>query len=353
MDISEQKQALYKQLQSAIELELSTLPPYLTAFFSIHENSNAAAVNAIRSVFMEEMLHLCLAGNVMVSIGGQVKLGPNNIPSYPCILGFKNREFEIDLARFSKQSIQTFRRIELPDGMPPLEDSGDLKEDIRVSGSSIGEFYKGIIADLKSLNLACEQAGIELFNKDISQQITETYFWRGGGKPIAVTDFASAEKALNEIIDQGEGASTSLYDGDANEYDQTPDLAHFYKFSEIYYQRQYLNHDDPLSPPTGADIQVEYDKTYPVRTNCKQSDFANNPDLAQLNLRFNQGYSLMLKQIEEAFSGNPRVLYNAIMNGMHDLTPIARAMAKIEINPACTSGETGSPSFEWANPVSN
>ena len=56
----------------------------------------------------------------------------------------------------------------------------------------------------------------------------------------------------------------------------------------------------------------------------------------------------MLSQIEEAFSGNPRVLYNAIMNGMHDLTPIARAMAKIEIDPSDVSGQTGAPSFEWA-----
>ncbi|KMT63852.1 ferritin-like domain-containing protein [Catenovulum maritimum] len=348
--INQQKQAIFEKLQKAIQLELSTLPPYLTAYFSIHENTNKEAANLIRSVFMEEMLHLCLAGNVMVSIGGQVKLGKDNIPSYPCALEFKGREFEIDLAKFSADSIQTFRRIELPDDMPPLDKNTKATNEMKIGGYSIGEFYQSIISDLTELDKTCRQNGESLFSSDTSNQITETYFWRGGGKPIGVIDITTATTALEQIIDQGEGAAATLYDGDADEYGQAPDLAHFFKFSEIYYQRHYQADDNPLLPPTGDSMAVDFTAVYPVKANCKQSDFELNSDLAALNYQFNQNYSLMLQQIEEAFSGNPRVLYNAIMNGMHDLTPIARTMAKMPIDPS-NPNLTGGPSFEWAEPI--
>ena len=39
---------LYQYLQSAIELEHATIPPYLTALFSIAPNTNQAAAQIIR-----------------------------------------------------------------------------------------------------------------------------------------------------------------------------------------------------------------------------------------------------------------------------------------------------------------
>ena len=46
-------------LQSAIELEYSTLPLYLSSMFSL-EVQNYTAYNTIRSVVMEEMVHMAL-----------------------------------------------------------------------------------------------------------------------------------------------------------------------------------------------------------------------------------------------------------------------------------------------------
>ena len=351
MDTQQKLAKIQQDLQTAIELELGTLPPYLTAYFSIHPGTNVDAANAIRSVFMEEMLHLCLAGNTLVSIGGTVKLGKENVPKYPLTLEFKGREFAINLERFSKNSIQTFRRIELPDDMPPLELNVQATEDLNVDGYSIGEFYNNIIQELEELDTEYKKQGKQLFSLDCSKQITETYFWRGGGKPIAVTDIASAKKALTEIIEQGEGAAATLYDGDYDEYNQCQDLAHFYKFSQVYFERHYQADDDPKLPPTGAPIEVDYSKVYPMLPNPTHRTYKDNPDLESLNYQFNQAYSLMLQQIEEAFAGNPRVLYNAIMNGMHDLSPIATTMAKIELDPSQAHGLTGCPSFEWVEPV--
>ena len=67
------KEELWKNLQTAIELEHSTIPPYLTAMFTINEDTNAFAYTAIRSVVMEEMLHMTLLHN-LGSFTAKIKL---------------------------------------------------------------------------------------------------------------------------------------------------------------------------------------------------------------------------------------------------------------------------------------
>ena len=61
---------LRTRLQWAIEIEHSIIPPYLCALYSIKPGSNREAVEALTSVFIEEMLHMTLAANVLNAIGG-------------------------------------------------------------------------------------------------------------------------------------------------------------------------------------------------------------------------------------------------------------------------------------------
>ena len=49
---------LREKLQKAVELEFATIPPYLTAAFSIKPNANRSSFEIIHSVYMEEMLHM-------------------------------------------------------------------------------------------------------------------------------------------------------------------------------------------------------------------------------------------------------------------------------------------------------
>jgi len=58
-------------LQTAIRLEFSTLPPYLTAFFSIREGCNVEVQDLIRSVVLQEMLHMAQAANLLIALGGR------------------------------------------------------------------------------------------------------------------------------------------------------------------------------------------------------------------------------------------------------------------------------------------
>lgn len=62
---------LRRHLQWAIEVEHSTLPPYLTALYSLDPERNADAVQLISGVFVEEMIHLALAANLLNAVGGR------------------------------------------------------------------------------------------------------------------------------------------------------------------------------------------------------------------------------------------------------------------------------------------
>ena len=71
-------------LQEAIELEHSTIPPYLYALYSLIPGKNDAVAEIIQSIVVEEMLHLTLAANILNALGGSPVLDtPDFIPDYP------------------------------------------------------------------------------------------------------------------------------------------------------------------------------------------------------------------------------------------------------------------------------
>lgn len=348
--LEQDKQLLFKRLQGAIELELSTLPPYIVAACSIQPGANREAAQIIHSVFMEEMLHLVLAGNVLTAVGGGARLGEANVPEYPLTLkfdgqAFRDREFEVPLARLSPESVAIFKRIEEPADWHEGPMSFGIGE-IEVEGPTIGEFYELIQKQL--LQMCSDHGEAAVFSGDPAHQIIEQYYWYGGGKPLAVNNLGTATKALQVIIDQGEGASGSISDGDVD-FGQDAEVAHFFRFNEIAMGRRYRPGDKPRDPPSGEELKVDYDAVWPLKPNPKASDYAEDRLLHDLNCEFNYEYSLMLLQIQEAMNGEPKVLYTAIKNGMHRLAVIARDMMSRPIS-GDPEGRHGCPSFEWVEP---
>lgn len=349
--LNDQKAELFRLLQTAIELELGTIPPYLTALLSIERQANRVAANLIRSVMMEEMLHMALVGNLISSLGGTVHLGADNIPSYPLRLTFegkqfKDRAFDINLAPFSASSLYTFMQIELPTNLAHqtvLEATPELD----IPGITIGKFYQNIIGMLDAM---CKEfTDPVVFCGDSARQISEQFYWGSGGQPIVIKTLCDAKKALGVIIEQGEGAGDSIYDEDEHYFDQPAEVAHYFRFKEIASGRYYQPGDKPQDPPSGAPFLVDYEAVYPIKINAKTTDYAPGSRLATLNDSFNRQYSLLIYQIEQAFNGTPYLLYDAITNGMHSLTSIAIEMMSLPISGA--DGTHGAPSFEWIDPL--
>src|SRR5262249_37639486 len=109
---------LMQALQVAIELEHSTIPPYLCAYYSIKPGTNVAIAELIRSVVIEEMLHMALVCNILISIGGHPNIGHAKfVPTYPGPLpGGLRSGLIVRLRRCSIEQIRDcFMSIEEPE----------------------------------------------------------------------------------------------------------------------------------------------------------------------------------------------------------------------------------------------
>ena len=345
------RSTLLSWLQTALEIELATIPPYLVALLSIKLPANREPAELIRSVMVEEMLHLTLVANVINAVDGRPRLDKSAIPTYPLQMNFQgqafcDRRFPIDLAPFGSDSIGTFLKIEEPQRLEPRI-GAMLVEEMNVPGLTIGEFYSNIVALLDDLE---KKAPGQLFVGDPKRQVSQDYYWSGGGQIVAVRDLASAKVALDLVISQGEGAWPKPDDSASTGFGKPLEMGHFFRFNEIACARRYKRSDDPTGPPSGEPIEVDYSAVYPIKVNPKRDDYAPGTKLFELNELFNRKYTTMLSQLQEALSGAPKTLYTAIMDSMHGLTPIAHEIMKIPVDGTVGS-PTGCPTFDWVAPL--
>src|SRR5215470_7448984 len=74
---------LQGSLLTAIQLEFSTIPPYLCAQWSINNDPDNVE-GTIENIVLQEMLHFGLACNMLTAIGGTPEIAEADfVPSYP------------------------------------------------------------------------------------------------------------------------------------------------------------------------------------------------------------------------------------------------------------------------------
>lgn len=329
---------LRAHLQWAIELEHATIPLYLCALYSIDVPFNAEAVEVVQSVFVEEMLHLTLAANLLNAIGGEPVLdAPHLLPGYPRTLPHGDQSFQIELLPFGQRAVDGFLRIEQP-SRPGAEPEGDRYE-------TIGQFYAAIESGLRRL---CQVLGEdEVFSGDPARQITSAYPYGGSGRVVAVRDLASALEALTEIVEQGEGSSHSdVWDGDHQMFHaDRKEVAHYYRFEELQLGRRYQQGDTPLSGPTGRAIEVTWDAVRPMRPNPRIADAQPGSEERNAQEAFNAAYCTLLSLLEQAFNGAPSMLGTAT-GAMFGLKSQALELMALESGDGYTAG----PTFEFVSP---
>ena len=325
--------SLQRHLQWAMELEHATIPAYLCALYSIPEGANVAAQQQLRAVVMEEMLHMVLVANVLNAVGGCPKVDdPAFVPSYPTTLPHSDGSVCVQLRRFDREALQTFLKIERPE--PPQAKPEPERY------HSIGQFYDAIEAGLRQL---AGELGPALFSGSVLRQVDPTrWYYGGGGRPIVVSDLASALAALDEIKAQGEGLPHSVFD------DQAPfgqrELAHYFRFEQLRQGRFYRPEDSPRSGPSGDPLPLRWDQVHPMRANPRMADYAGQPEVHALMRRFNLDYTALLRALHGAFNGQPALLFEAVPM-MYRLKYQAQALMQLPCGDA--SGETVGPSFEY------
>lgn len=331
---------LHYYLKLALVLEHATIPPYITALYSMHPGKNLEAFHIIRAVAVEEMLHLTLIANLFNAVGGKMKktlTDPNFVQTYPTYLPTGATDFKVGLNKFSPEAIDTFMKIERAEEVEddkPLVVSRPVQEqynfltilDGKPSDTfySIGLFYAEIIRGLYALH---KEMGDALFCGDRSRQITPEYYYNGGGDIIPVTDLRSAIRALKLIQEQGEGARSGTI------YDAERELGHYYRFQQIKLGQYYVvDKDDPENSdrpdhPTGGKFTVDWDAVYPMKSNPHLSDYPEDSEIYPAAKQFYAAYRKFLGDLEKAFDGNPQELIPAV-GGMFKLKESATALIR-------------------------
>jgi Ferritin-like len=311
---------LHKWLQDAIEIEHSTIPPYFTAWLSIMDGHNREASEIIRSVLLEEMLHLTLAANILNAVGGHPDLIHRKfVPRYPHKLPHSDADFKIHIEKFSREALQTFKKIEHPEpkGAKP-KGAGEF--------TAIDQFYSAVGELLDEL---CETYGEKrIFTGDKRLQIQPEDFY-GSGDLIVVTDRKTAHEAIATIVDQGEGADHGLFDNDHNIFGDGggKELAHYYRFNEIYEERRYKKHDVPGKKPSGSPIQVDYSKVYPIIRDIDRTQYDKGTEIRKALDEFADSYGELMSALHHAFN-NQRTQMTEAMARMFSLRNQAVALMR-------------------------
>ena len=351
--VIEHREALIYMLCEAAELEHGIMCQYLFAAFSLKqaagEGLTAAELAAaqrwrrqVAHVATQEMLHLALVHNLLSAVGAAPHLARPNLPQpadhYPAGV-------QLALIPFGEQALRHFMFLERPEGMD-LQDADGLaamgRAEPLLSGrdivprrqdfATVGHLYRSIEAGLAHL---AEQHGEDwLFVGPPRAQATAEHFrWP---ELVAVTDLASAQRAIEEILEQGEGPR-----GDWRN-------AHFGQFVEILDEYQQMTQAspgfDPVRPVMAANVRpCERDIEVPLIT---------DPLTARVTDLFNVAYEILLQIFERYFAhtqesdGQLGILADATIALMFRVIgPLGELITTLPVGPEYP-GRTAGPSFE-------
>src|SRR5258708_30195692 len=291
-------------LSEAASLEHMIMCQYLFAAFSLKrdmsEGVTAAQLEAIKRwerlvslVATQEMLHLTLVNNLLSSIGSIPYFGRPNFPQHA---RYYPPGVQLSLLPFGRDTLQHFLFLERPEGMdlqdaPEFEVLAIPKPSLVVdTGQSVpqthdfetvGHLYRGIEQGFRYL--VDKYGEQQVFIGPPRGQATQQHFaWP---ELIPVTDLASAVKAIETIIEQGEGAR-----GDWHE-------AHYGKFLQIAQEYRQLQEQDPGFEPA---------RTVRAAYVCPPSDTSHfrlisDPLTAEISELFNASYQVLLQVLIRYF----------------------------------------------------
>jgi Ferritin-like len=360
---------LRSMLQTALELEHSTIPPYLCALYSLKPDSNLMPAQIIRSVVIEEMLHMVMVANLINAVGGKPRIGEKEtgtggkfIPDYPTQLpGDVDPTLIVGLCPFSKETIRTFWKIEHPEGGYKLpKEFGPVAK----SYGSIGEFYEALLKNMTELEAIAKLENKTIFTGKPELQVGAEHYYGAGGKLIAVHDLKTADQVIEEIVGQGEGTLGSIFSGPFNEGDPkylifgpaVDEYAHYFRFKEVYYERFYAisdsahrdSHNKGL--PTGERFEVDWTAINNMKPNPKMKDYPEGSPIYRKMLGFNLVYSKLLDNLNDACNGKPEVLKEGIPL-MYELKYQAIELMNYPAGKLEDNLMAG-PSFEYVKPQS-
>jgi hypothetical protein len=289
-------------LQTAIALEHSTMPLYSAAMYSL-EVQNYPSYNTIRSVLMEEMLHMAAVSNILAALGGTPRIRELD-PSFPAkgLPGQVAPDLTIILGQLSREQLKTFMRIEAPDYLLEPAQRG-------ATYPTIGGFYQAL-KDAIVVNAAAVRAAV--VQGGPANQVGGNLGYRILEPKPGVDPIPQLLATLDMITEQGEGdPNLGIGTGETFQNEES----HYARFAELHYGRRYqpARAGTELRPENQAEFFAGDEIVWPVIINtlAVPSDgyraiLDRDPDAPavekELNA-FDAAYTAMMSALHEAWNG--------------------------------------------------
>ena len=309
---------LEKALRTAVELEFATIPPYLTALWSIIDQAHPVA-KSIRAVVHEEMLHLSILCNLLAGLGEEPRLTGVVVPAYPSRLpGGVHPELLIALEGYGTSALSAFMELERPEKPIPIKD--EPAEVFPEEDDTIGAFYAAMLANFEALD--------PLLSPD--RQIAGPFTW------FVMTEIAHVREAIGLIMAQGEGAVGTPY----TRYPRY--LSHYYRFKSMVMgvhlvwdeKAKILVKGDPVPTPS----------VYTLAPAPKQGyGLASPPAVRKASEQFERTYSAMLRLLEASWQDSGDKSFVRALEHMFDLAGLARTL----MQTSTPDGRGHCPTFHY------
>ena len=318
-------------LQRAIELEHATIPLYLYALYSLKPGRNLDIARVLESVVVEEMLHMVLAANILNSLGGEPEIAtPRFVPRYPGRLpGGVEQHLIVHLRPFSLDQLEVFIEIEEP--RDPFDHHALAAA--QDEPCTIGEFYTLIQG-------ALARTDPSTFISPPRHQVGPDLMY---GAQV-VDDAASAARAIEVIVEQGEGTATSPEE--VAGFGGVNDFAHFYRFLEVQRGRRLVKAEvvEVGYDFCGEPIDFDPEGVVDLPSDPSANQYPQDSLERRIIERFNATYTALLATLERLVTGrNDRGTFDRCVSLMRSLEGQARAMAAGEE----TGGVPLGPTFEY------
>jgi hypothetical protein len=210
-----------------------------------------------------------------------------------------------------------------------------LHASTRHSPLTVGWFYNRIARAIGDL----EASGIEVFTGDPARQVTPCAWPDAPGRLYSITDKMTALLAIQEIVEQGEGASPTDPIGEGTE------LAHFFRFREIVEGREMVRKGSGAWVFEGSPIPFDPHGVYPMQDDPDTGNLAPDSSLRAASRWFDETHAATLHSLQRVVDGEPQRLVDSI-GLMFSLRQQAYHLMSMPLEPG--SATTVGPSFQVA-----
>ncbi|XP_078581392.1 uncharacterized protein LOC144864873 [Branchiostoma floridae x Branchiostoma japonicum] len=387
--------ALRKTLQSAIELEWATIPPYLNAALSIKNGTNKPVNGILWSILYNEMDHMALASNMLNAIGGAPVLNdPAKTPKYPgplpagCL-----PDLNVTLEKMTRAHTErVFMGIETPECEDSVTKYHDLiskaasPEASNKTSQMVEDAFPGLLAKCHERGFSPATIGAIYIHKILCPMLKlemqaqgspeGTIFTGDPGRqvsiPFKVSNLTTAIRAIAFITSQGEGgdACNPYVDDQFTDNNNKKVPSHYFKFAEVVNGKEveYGGNSCPARQPwcrdyfapcngincenaitfNGTEVPFDEEDVWPIISNPSTDLYPPGSEARNLSDAFNAEYVSLMQCLHDAVNGQPDKMFGECIPDMKGLRSIGNQLVQTPIYPGDdpTVGPNASPTYE-------